>query len=54
MMMSFVLLVHVPMVISAKPDAMHLSWIMLFVASMLTASAWAVAAHVADRGWGLK
>ncbi len=54
MMSSFVLLVHVPMVIWHKPGEGQLNWTLLFVATSLASSAWAISGALRDRPWGLK
>ena len=54
MMSSFVLLVHIPMVLWHKAGEGHLNWTLLFVASSLASSAWAMSGVLKDRPWGLK
>jgi len=54
MMSSFVLFVHIPMVMHPKPDDVHLNWTLLFVATSLSSSAWAIAGAMKDLPWGLK
>ncbi len=54
MMSSFVLLVHIPMVIWHKAGEGQLNWTLLFVATTLASSSWAIAGSLKDRPWGLK
>jgi len=54
MMSSFVLLVHIPMVLWHKAGEGHMNWTLLFVASSLASSAWAMSGALKDRPWGLK
>ncbi len=54
MMSCFVLLVHIPMVLWHKAGEGHLNWTLLFVASSLASSAWAISGALKDRPWGLK
>ena len=54
MMSSFVVLVHIPMVLWHKAGEGHLNWTLLFVASSLASSAWAMSGVLMDRPWGLK
>jgi len=44
MMTSFVLLVHIPMILTAKPDSTQLNWTLLFIATLLASSGAAIAA----------
>jgi uncharacterized membrane protein len=50
MITSFVLLVHIPGVLSAP--ASRLQWTMMFVASALAGSAWMLAASLREFSWG--
>jgi len=54
MMLSFVLFVHIPMVIWHKAGEGHLNWTLLFVATSLASSAGAVAGSLKALPWGLK
>ena len=54
MMLSFVLLVHIPMVVWHEAGQGHLNWTLLFVATSLASSAGAVAGSLKDRPWGVK
>ncbi len=54
MMSSFVLFVHIPMVLWHRAGEGHLNWTLLFVATTLASSAWATAGALKDRPWGLK
>lgn len=52
MMSLFVLLVHVPMLVTGpKPEAMQIDWTMLAAAVTLSASAWAVARSLDGKPW---
>ena len=53
MMSSFVLLVHIPMVLWHKAGEGHMNWTLLFVATSLAASAWAIGGAMKDKPWGL-
>lgn len=54
MMSLFVVLVHIPMVVTPIPAGMaQLFWTMLCVAGGLSGSAWLLAASLKDRPWGL-
>jgi len=54
MMSLFVVLVHIPMVVTPPPpDMAQLFWTMLCVACALSGSAWLLAASLNDRPWGL-
>ena len=54
MMLSFVVFVHVPMVIWHKAGEGHLNWTLLFVATSLASSAAAVAGSMKGMPWGFK
>jgi uncharacterized membrane protein YphA (DoxX/SURF4 family) len=54
MMSSFVVLVHIPMVLWHRAGEGHMDWTLLFVASSLASSAWAISGALKDRPWGLK
>ena len=54
MMSSFVLLVHIPMVIWHRAGEGHLNWTLLFVATSLASSAWAISGALRDRPWGFR
>ena len=54
MMSAFVLLVHIPMVLWHKAGEGHLNWTLLFVATSLASSAWAISGALKDQPWGLK
>lgn len=54
MMLSFVVFVHIPMVIWHKAGEGHLNWTLLFVASSLASSAGAIAGSLKAQPWGLK
>ncbi|MGZ3305214.1 MAG: DoxX family membrane protein [Asticcacaulis sp.] len=52
MMLSFVLLVHVPMVLWHKAGEGHADWTLLFIALTLASSAAVIATALNDRPWG--
>ena len=54
MMSVFVLFVHIPMVIWHKAGEGHLNWTLLFVATSLASSSWAIAGSLKAQPWGLK
>lgn len=54
MMLSFVVFVHIPMVIWHKAGEGHLNWTLLFVATSLASSAGAIAGALKTQPWGLK
>ena len=55
MMSSFVVLVHIPMLVAGpKPEAMQIDWTMLAAAMTLSGSAWIVARSLADKPWAFK
>ncbi len=54
MMSSFVVLVHVPMVLWHRAGEGHMNWTLMFVAASLASSAWAISGALKDRPWGLK
>ncbi len=54
MMSLFLVLVHIPMVLTPIPTGMaQLFWTMLCIAGALSGSAWLLASSLNDRSWGL-
>lgn len=54
MMSLFVLLVHIPLIVHHDPGGGHVAWVMVFIATTQASAAFAVAASLRDRPWGLR